>query len=79
MRVMFLHQCFPHDNEEGSGRAYDFAKQLVRDGHDVTIIASQFSYLTGRRFSPLRRRLFVREDHPEGFTVLRVWAVPGYH
>lgn len=79
MRVLFLHQWFPSHNEEGSGRAYDFAKQLVRDGHQVTIVAGQFSYLTGKVPSRYRGHFVVREAHPEGFTVLRTWAPEGYH
>ncbi|HEY2825269.1 MAG TPA: glycosyltransferase family 4 protein [Gemmatimonadales bacterium] len=78
MRVLFLHQTFPSRNEEGSGRPYDFARQLVKDGHEVTIVAAAFSYLTGSAFAHARG-LVQREVHPEGFMVLRTWTIPGYH
>ena len=80
MRVLFLHQTFPSANEEGSGRPYDFAKQLVDDGHQVTIIAGGFSYLHGGKVAEGAKGLFLRrEKHPAGFTVLRPWSYRGYH
>lgn len=79
MKVLFLHQTFPSANEEGSGRAYDFAKHLVQQGHDVTIIAGNFSYLAGNSTAKGRARFIVVEDNPEGFLVLRPWSYNGYH
>jgi len=79
MKVLFLHQTFPSANEDGSGRAYDFAKCIVNQGHQVTIIAGRFSYLSGNAFSSASRGFIVREEHPEGFLVLRPWSYMGYH
>ena len=78
MRILFLHNTFPSSNEDGSGRAYDFAKQLVDDGHDVTIVAAQYSYLTGN-WIVAPGTWVAKEQHPAGFTVLRAWAARGYH
>ena len=79
MKVLFLHQAFPSANEEGSGRAYDFAKYLVQQGHEVTIIAARFSYLAGNALTNTSRYFAVREVHPEGFLVIRPWSYMGYH
>ena len=79
MKVLFLHQAFPSANEEGSGRAYDFAKYLVQQGHEVTIIAGRFSYLAGHALTNTSRGFIVREAHPEGFLILRPWSYMGYH
>lgn len=72
-----MHNTFPSGNEEGSGRQYDFAKQLIADGHQVTIIASQYSYVTGEVKG--RTGLIVEELHPAGFRILRTWSARGYH
>ena len=79
MKVLFLHQTFPSANEEGSGRAYDFAKYLVQQGHEVTIIAGRFSYLAGHALTKTSSGFIVQEAHPEGFLVLRPWSYIGYH
>jgi glycosyltransferase involved in cell wall biosynthesis len=79
MKVLFLHQTFPSANEDGSGRAYDFAKYLVHQGDEVTIIAGRFSYLSGNALTNTSRGFIVREAHPEGFLVLRPWSYMGYH
>jgi glycosyltransferase involved in cell wall biosynthesis len=78
MRILFLHHSFPPSKEDGSGRAYDFAKQLVDDGHHVDIVAGQYSYLTGESVVS-KRGWVVVDDHPAGFTVYRAWAARGYH
>jgi glycosyltransferase involved in cell wall biosynthesis len=77
VHVLFMHNTFPSGNEEGSGRQYDFAKQLVVDGHEVTIIASQYSYVTGEVKG--KTGLIVEEHHPAGFRILRTWSARGYH
>jgi glycosyltransferase involved in cell wall biosynthesis len=79
MKILFMHNSFPSGNEEGSGRAFDFAKQLVDDGHEVSIVANQYSYLTGDSVLKQPRRFIIEEKHPAGFTIYRAWAAAGYH
>jgi glycosyltransferase involved in cell wall biosynthesis len=79
VRILFLHNAFASANEQGSGRAYDFAKQLVDEGHEVVIITSQYSYLTGESLVGEHPGWVFTEKHPAGFTVLRTWSVSGYH
>ena len=78
MHILFMHASFPSANEDGSGRAYDFAKYLVDAGHRVSIVANQYSYLTGRTVAA-RGQLVIEERHPAGFTIYRAWAASGYH
>ena len=48
MHILLIHQAFAAINEPGGTRHHEFARQLARRGHRVTVIASQVSYLTGR-------------------------------
>jgi glycosyltransferase involved in cell wall biosynthesis len=79
MHILFMFASFPSGNEDGSGRQYDFAKHLVDAGHSVSIIANQYSYLTGQSVSGARRQMVIVEPHKAGFTIYRAWAASGYH
>lgn len=41
MKVVYLHQYFNTANVAGSTRSYEFARRLVRDGHEVHIVTSE--------------------------------------
>lgn len=40
MKILYLHQYFATPNSETSNRSFEFAKRLVKKGHDVTIITT---------------------------------------
>lgn len=43
MKIVYLHQYFNTANVAGSTRSYEFARRLVRDGHEVHIVTSDRS------------------------------------
>src|SRR5499427_4908486 len=47
MHVLIIHQAFASASEAGGTRHYEFARYLVGEGHRVTGVAGQVSYLTG--------------------------------
>jgi glycosyltransferase involved in cell wall biosynthesis len=47
MHILLIHQAFASLNEPGSTRHYELARYLAQCGHQVTIITSPVSYLTG--------------------------------
>jgi glycosyltransferase involved in cell wall biosynthesis len=47
MHVLIIHQAFASASEAGGTRHYEFARHLVGEGHRVTVVAGQVSYLTG--------------------------------
>jgi glycosyltransferase involved in cell wall biosynthesis len=49
MHILLIHQVFVRPDDPGGTRHYEMARQLVRAGHSVTILASPYSYQTGRR------------------------------
>ena len=48
MHILLIHQAFASLNEPGGTRHHEFARFLAKQGHQVSIIASPVSYLTGK-------------------------------
>ena len=51
MKVLLIHQAFVSPNEAGGTRHFEIGQRLVQRGHDFTVIASNLSYLSGKKFS----------------------------
>jgi glycosyltransferase involved in cell wall biosynthesis len=47
MHIILIHQAFASLEEPGGTRHHEFARFLAKQGHQVSIIASPVSYLTG--------------------------------
>ena len=47
MHILIIHQAFASLNEPGGTRHHEFARLLSAYGHQVTVIASPVSYITG--------------------------------
>ncbi|MAS37450.1 MAG: glycosyltransferase WbuB [Anaerolineaceae bacterium] len=77
MRLVIIHQAFVGPRESGGTRHYEFARYLQRQGHKVSIVASDISYLTGQR-STERSQLVTRQD-VEGIQVLRAYTYAALH
>lgn len=77
MHILLIHQAFAAINEPGGTRHHEFARQLARRGHSVTIIASQVSYLTGRVVGD--GGWVTREVDDIGVEILRCRSYSGWH
>ena len=49
MHILIIHQAFASFDEPGGTRHFEFARLLASKGHQVTIIASPVSYITGEK------------------------------
>ena len=76
MHVLLIHQAFASINEPGGTRHHEFARELAAHGHQVTIIASPVSYLTG---SARHNRWCVEERDGEHITILRAYTYAAFH
>jgi glycosyltransferase involved in cell wall biosynthesis len=47
MHVLIIHQAFASAAEAGGTRHYEFARHLIEQGHRVTVVAGQVTYMTG--------------------------------
>jgi len=52
MHILIIHQAFASLNEPGGTRHHEFARLLTAHGHQVTVIASPVSYITGAPTPP---------------------------
>lgn len=78
MHILLIHQAFAALDEAGGTRHYEMAAHLVRQGHQVTIIASPVSYLTGQ--SRQGKKRWVEKEIPvPGITILRTYTYSALH
>lgn len=77
MHILLIHQAFVALDEPGGTRHYELARYLAERGHQVTVIASTVSYLTGRAESSATSE----ESSSSGgrVTVLRANTYPALH
>ncbi|MBI9048096.1 MAG: glycosyltransferase family 4 protein [Anaerolineaceae bacterium] len=78
MHILIIHQAFATLTEGGGTRHYEFSRYLVQNGHNVTIITSPISYLTG--VSTVHQKKFKIIEQPEpGMTIIKSYAYPALH
>ena len=70
MHILLIHQAFAALDEPGGTRHHELARILVSRGHQVTIIASPVSYLTGAKRSD-QSSWIVRSELEPGIHLLR--------
>jgi glycosyltransferase involved in cell wall biosynthesis len=75
MHILLIHQAFAALDEPGGTRHHELARHLARQGHQVTIIASPVSYLTG---TSEKKELGKRTDDL-GVTIIRSYTFPALH
>ncbi len=78
MHILIIHQAFAALDEAGGTRHYEMARYLVSRGHQVTIIASPVSYLTGKARTEKVGWVDRQEIEP-GITILRTYTLPALH
>mgnify|MGYP001765390498 CR=1 FL=1 len=83
MHILLIHQAFAALDEPGGTRHHELARNLVKCGHSVTIIASPISYLTGvarQEHIPWVEKHV--DDDPALYgrlTILRSYTYPALH
>ncbi|MCE9556551.1 MAG: glycosyltransferase family 4 protein [Planctomycetes bacterium] len=77
MHILLIHQAFVSPNDSGGTRHFEFARRLVRRGHEVTIVASNLNYQTGK---PVNSQADGKgEETWEGVNVVRAYTFPALH
>lgn len=74
MHILLIHQAFVTVNEPGGTRHHELARALAQQGHQVSIIASPISYLTGKTASKIKK-----EVDEYGVTIYRTYTYPALH
>ena len=75
MRVWLINHYAVPPSEPGGTRHYNLARELIRSGHDVTVIASNLNHATGMRINCANGKLCTFDKFGEvPFLLLRVPA-----
>jgi glycosyltransferase involved in cell wall biosynthesis len=77
MHILLIHQAFAALGEPGGTRHHEFARFLVEQGHQVTVLTGQVSYLTGDQTSNVR--WVNRETDDMGVSIWHCYTYPGWH
>ncbi len=79
MHILLIHQAFAALDEPGGTRHHELARFLIQKGHQVTVIASRVSYLTG---APLRLPPFSQKmggEQEGSVRVIRAYTYNALH
>jgi glycosyltransferase involved in cell wall biosynthesis len=76
MHILLIHQNFAAIDEPGGTRHHEMALYLSGMGHQITIITSPVSYLTGNIEKGQSRP--IHKEH-EGVNILRTYTYPALH
>lgn len=75
MHILLIHQAFAALDEPGGTRHHELARFLADRGHQVSIIASPVSYLTGRDDQPAANSV----DKDGLIRIYRTYTYPALH
>jgi glycosyltransferase involved in cell wall biosynthesis len=76
MHILLIHQAFAALDEPGGTRHHEIARHLVAQGHQVTVITGQVSYLTGDRSASGWLHKAVDDV---GVEIWRCYSYPAWH
>ena len=78
MHILLIHQAFATLDEPGGTRHHELARYLVERGHQVTVVASALTYLTG---SAQTGRIPWKQEQSggPGITILRAYTTRSLH
>jgi glycosyltransferase involved in cell wall biosynthesis len=78
VHVLLIHQAFASLDEPGGTRHHELARYLASQGHQVTIIASPISYLTGKSRAT-KIRWSEKQSDGKHITIIRAYTYPALH
>lgn len=77
MHLLLIHQAFVTPKEAGGTRHYELGSYLNSQGHKFTVVASNLSYLTGKRVD--NGSLKGSGQTKDGIRILRAYTFPSLH
>ncbi len=78
MHILLIHQAFVTLDEPGGTRHHELALRLADAGHQVTVIGSPVSYLTGKAGAETDNGSTMQAGGP-GVRILRAYTYPALH
>lgn len=77
MRVWLVNHYALPPSEPGGARHYTLAREMIRNGHEVTVISSSFNHATGRQMSCAKEKLVTFQVL--GGVPFLILRAPAYH
>jgi glycosyltransferase involved in cell wall biosynthesis len=78
LHILLIHQAFAALEEPGGTRHHELARFFAEHGHQVTIITSPISYLTGKA-GKAKIPWVEKQKDGEHITILRAYTYPALH
>jgi glycosyltransferase involved in cell wall biosynthesis len=75
--TLLVHQAFVSRDDPGGTRHYELGARLVAEGQELTVVASDVSYLTGKRLVPKKK--LMTETCEDGIRILRAYTYSSLH
>jgi glycosyltransferase involved in cell wall biosynthesis len=75
--TLLVHQAFVSKDDPGGTRHYELGERLVAQGQQFTVVASDVSYLTGKRLVPKKK--LMTETREGGMRILRAYTYSTLH
>lgn len=72
MKILFLTQYFPPEVGAPQNRIFEFAKQLKKMGHDITVLTAMPNYPKREVFEGYKGKVSFKEEL-DGIKVVRTW------
>jgi glycosyltransferase involved in cell wall biosynthesis len=79
MHILIIHQAFASLDEPGGTRHYEFARLLAARGHQVTVIASSVSFITGAILRLPQNSGNLGGEQEGGLQILRARVYSAHH
>jgi glycosyltransferase involved in cell wall biosynthesis len=77
MKFLLIHQAFASPDDAGGTRHFELARRCILKGHSFAIVASDLSYLSGKRRG--EKAKLVAEEDIDGVRVLRAYTYASLH
>src|SRR5208282_1015426 len=77
MHTLLIHQAFSAESDPGGTRHLELARRVVAAGEEFTIVASDVSYVSGKRVTS--RRTWMTEEENKGVRVVRSYTPSFLH
>lgn len=78
MRILLIHQFFLGKGDSGGSRWNQMSKYWASKGHEVTVIAGNLNYQTGKRYEECNGKFILEQQEGPGVRVLRCHVNKSY-
>ncbi|PYI57194.1 glycosyltransferase family 4 protein [Paenibacillus flagellatus] len=79
MKILLLHQYFLDDGEPGGLRFNQFVKYWEEQGHEITVVAGNVNYSTGKKQRQYKGKFISKQKKSEQTTVYRTYVSEAYN